>query len=251
MRALRLRRGWRQTDLGGRAGLSRDAVSRAELGRLDGLTVGSLNQLCEALGATLVVEVRWQGAALDRLVDRKHAQLQDEVARRLTAAGWIVRAEVTFNHYGDRGSCDLVAWHPVYRILLIVEVKTRLGNLQDTLHRLDTKVRLAGIISRDLGYGPPASAVRALVLAEDSTNRRIVARHRALLGTFAIQGRATRRWLRRPTAQAAGLLWFQTLSDSGNRRTTDAKRVRNHRPAGSQPQMTDRRTDDTDTAAAN
>ena len=250
MRALRVRRGWRQTDLGGRAGLSRDAVSRAELGRLDGLTVGSLNQLCEALAATLVVEIRWHGAALDRLVDRVHAQLQDEVARRLTAAGWIVRAEVTFNHYGDRGSCDLVAWHPAYRILLIVEVKSRLGNLQETLHRLDTKVRLAGIIARALGYGSPASAVRALVLAENSTNRRIITRHQALLGSFAIQGRAARRWLRSPTIGAAGLLWFHTLSDSGDGSTTDEKRVRNRRPAGSQPQMTGRRVDDEDSAAA-
>ncbi len=75
MRRLRVRHRWRQEDLGRRAGLSRDAVSRAERGALEGITVGSLSRLVEVLDATLVVEIRWQGADLDRLIDREHANL--------------------------------------------------------------------------------------------------------------------------------------------------------------------------------
>ena len=75
MRRLRVRRRWRQEDLGARAGLSRDAVSRAECGELDSLTVRSLSRQIDALDATLVIEIRWRGADLDRLIDSEHAHL--------------------------------------------------------------------------------------------------------------------------------------------------------------------------------
>ena len=232
MRALRVRRQWRQTDLGRRAGLSRDAVSRAELGKLDGLTVGPLDRLCEALEATLVVEIGWQGAALGRLVDRVHAQLQDEVARWLTAAGWIVRVEVSFNHYGDRGSCDLVAWHPVHRILLIIEVKTKLGNLQDTLRRLDTKVRLAAVIARDLGCadsGVRGEGVGARGGEHQSPRRRPPS---SASRELRDPGPVDPTMAPKPNGLGHGLLWLQSLSDSGDRSSTDAKRVGTRRPAG-------------------
>lgn len=73
MRALRARRRWRQADLGARARLSRDVVSRIETHHLEGVTVGSLQRLARALDATLVIDLRWRGADLDRLVDRAHA----------------------------------------------------------------------------------------------------------------------------------------------------------------------------------
>ena len=119
LKALRIRRGWRQEDLGRRAGLSRDAVSRAERGELQGLTINSIQRLAEAVDATLNLELRWHGADLDHLVDRTHASMQEAAARRLASAGWLGQPEVSFNHFGDRGRCDLVAWHPGTRTLLI------------------------------------------------------------------------------------------------------------------------------------
>src|SRR5680860_1562711 len=83
VRALRGRRGWRQADLGERAGLSRDAVSRVERGMLETATLATLDRLTAALGAQLLVEVRWRGADLDRLVDRLHAAIQDQTATKL------------------------------------------------------------------------------------------------------------------------------------------------------------------------
>jgi hypothetical protein len=150
----------------GTRGLSRDAVSRAECGELDSLTIRSLSRLIGALNATLVIEIHWQGADLDRLIDREHAHVQDAAARRLASLGWTVQAEVSFNHYGDRGSCDLIAWHDRTQTLLVVEVKSRLGNLQDTLHRLDVKVRLGGTLARQFGWPRPQTIVRALIIAE-------------------------------------------------------------------------------------
>lgn len=232
MRALRARRRWRQQDLGARAGLSRDAVSRAETGDLDGLTVRSLSRLTDALGAQLVLEIRWQGADLDRLIDRAHAHIEEAAAQRLASRGWGVHAEVSFNHYGDRGSCDLVAWHAATATLLIVEVKSRLGNLQETLHRLDVKARLGAVLARQLGCPTPRAVVRALVVADDRTARRILKRHAALFNQFDVRGRAAGEWLRAPSPRANGLLWFEEGADSGGGRTTTAERVRSGHSAG-------------------
>ncbi len=232
MRRLRIHRRWRQQDLGTRAGLSRDAVSRAEGGELDGLTLRSLSRLIDALDATLVIEVRWQGADLDRLIDREHARLQEAAARRLTSLGWNVHPEVSFNHYGDRGSCDLVAWHGGTQTLLVVEIKSRLGNLQDTLHQLDVKARLGGLLARQLGWPAPGAVVRALVIAEARTARRIVKSHAALFNGFGMRGRAAAAWLRAPSASVSGLLWFEEPSHSDGARSTTVERVRCGRSAG-------------------
>ncbi|MBA2634912.1 MAG: helix-turn-helix transcriptional regulator [Chloroflexi bacterium] len=232
LRRLRVRRRWRQHDLGERARLSRDTVSRAECGELDGLTVRTLSKLVDALDATLVIEIRWQGADLDRLIDRDHAHLQEAAAHRLGMRGWTAQAEVSFNHYGDRGSCDLVAWHAATQTLLVVEVKSRLGNLQELLHRLDTKARLGGVLARQLSWPEPRAVVRALVVAEDRTARRILARHASLFGGFDVRGRAAVQWLRAPSTSTNGLIWFEEPANSGGGRAMTAQRVRMGRNDG-------------------
>jgi transcriptional regulator with XRE-family HTH domain len=216
LRAMRRRRGWRQADLGARAGLTRDVVSRLERDEMRGVTLGSLARVGEALGATVVVELRWRGADLDQLIDRAHAALVTAAATRLEQSGWSVRAEVSFNHFGDRGRCDLVAWHPASRTLLVVEAKTRLGNLQETLGRLDVKRRLGLSIGAQVGWDGGGHAVAALVLAEGGANRRVLHAHGPAFRQFDARGRAAFAWLRRPTAPANGLLWFESPgSDQG------------------------------------
>jgi hypothetical protein len=172
------------------------------------------------------VEIRWQGADLDRLIDRVHAHVQEAAARRLTSRGWVLRAEVSFNHCGDRGSCDLVAWSARTRTLLVVEAKSRLGNLQDVLHRLDVKVRLGRQLATQLGWPEPSVVVGALAIAEARTARRILAQHATLFSGFDIRGRAAAAWLRAPAGPVRGLLWFETLPNSDDGRTTTADRVR-------------------------
>jgi len=194
------------------------------------MTIGSLDALAGALGATLVVDLRWRGADLDRLIDRLHAEVQ-EAASRLTRAGWLVRAEVTFNHYGDRGACDLVALHPATGVLAVVEVKSRLGNVQEMLHRLDTKARLGGLLAQQLGWPRPTSLARALVLAESRSTRRVLARHPALFAAFPLRGRPATRWLRRPAAGRLGIVWFEVASDAADSRVTEDRRVRTRPPA--------------------
>lgn len=224
-------KGWRQEDLARRAHVSRSMTSDAELGRLERVTVGALRRLIEVLDGRLVVEMLWRGAELDRLLDAHHAALAENIARLLRNAGWDVRVEVSFNVYGDRGRYDILAYHAATRILLVVEIKTRLGDVQDTLGRLDVKVRLARNVGRQFGW-QPATVTPLLLVAEDATNRRRVAAHPTLFSSFSLRGRAALAWLRRPTqgGTPSGLLAFRKLSSASQRGVITARRVRRHQP---------------------
>ena len=73
----------------------------------------------------------------------------------LGAAGWMVRPEVSYSEWGERGSIDLLGWHASTRSLLIVEVKSELASVEETLRKHDEKVRLGSVVaSRRLGWSP-------------------------------------------------------------------------------------------------
>ena len=179
LRLLRHRRRWRQRDLAAKAGVARSAVSLLECGRAGELRLDVIERIGRALEARVDVRVDWRGAAIDRLLDGAHAGLVDDTVRRLGRTGWLVETEVSFEIRGERGSIDILAWHPVRRALLVVEVKSAFGDLQATLMSVARKVRLARIIARRFGW-VVSSVARLLVVAETRTARRVVERHAAL-----------------------------------------------------------------------
>jgi transcriptional regulator with XRE-family HTH domain len=177
IRALRRRRDWRQLDLADAAGVSRSLVSAIECGRVEALTLGTVRAVAASLDATIAVELRWRGGALDRLLDERHAQLSAAVAAVLEHCDWRVRPEVSYSTYGERGSIDLVGWHDTTRTLLIVEVKTELTSLEATLRKHDEKVRLGPrVVGERFGWRPTAVG-RVLVLPATTTSHRHVQRH--------------------------------------------------------------------------
>jgi transcriptional regulator with XRE-family HTH domain len=215
VRFLRLKKGWAQQALGDRADVSREMVSRMERGDLHGMTLNSINRIAGALGASVHVQLRWQGEQLDRLMDAAHAAMQQSVAKQLTSFGWLVRVEVSFNHFGDRGRVDILAYHPILRVLLVTEIKSAVGDLQDTLGRLDVKVRLGRQLARDLGWTDVEVVVPGLVIGDSRLARRIVAGHAALFERYNLRGREALAWLRRPMPSGGtGLLWFANSPDS-------------------------------------
>src|SRR3954471_6930613 len=111
LRAIRLRRGWRQSDLARAAGVSRSIVSRVERGLGDAIPPRLLERVAAPLGARVTVRLDWPGEDFDRLLDADHAAVVDAVVRLLTAAGWETAAEASFNVYGERGSVDVLAFH--------------------------------------------------------------------------------------------------------------------------------------------
>jgi len=204
-RALRIRSRKRQLDVGARANVSRDKVSRIERGLIAGLSVGDVTRAAEALGATLEIRLRWHGELLDRLLDEAHAQLVEAIVALLRAAGWEVAVEVSFSFWGERGSIDVLAYHHATGIVLVVEVKSIVPDSQAMLHAFDRKTRLARQIAEERGWHVRGVA-RLLVIGASSTSRRRVARLAATYDVaFPQRGPDVRTWLRRPSGPMSGL----------------------------------------------
>src|SRR5712675_375802 len=164
-RALRMRRQLRQDDLAAEAGVSRGAIARIEQGHADRVTVETLEKVARPLGARVVCRLTWNGEGLDRLLDNDHAAIVEEIVRFLAASGWLVATEVSFNIWGERGSIDVLAFHAGTRILLVIEVKSVVPDVQATLVTLDRKERLAIEIGRERGWN--AVAVGRLLVIRD------------------------------------------------------------------------------------
>lgn len=109
LRAVRIRLGLRQLDVANRAGVSQQLVSSIERGQIDQRALHTVRAVAQALEVRLVMTASWRGTDLARLLDAAHASLVERVAAHLRASGWLVLVEYSFNHYGERGSVDVVA----------------------------------------------------------------------------------------------------------------------------------------------
>ena len=230
VRVVRMRLDWRQEDVAARAGVGASTVCRIERGQLERVRLSTLRAVLKVLEIELQLLPRWRGGDLDRLADEGHAALAGIVASGLEAAGWTVQPEVSFSVYGERGSIDLLAWHAPTRTLLVVEVKTSLNSVEETLRRQDVKVRLAAGIARERFGWASKSVAWLLALPDDVTARRRVARHGRLFDrAYPLRGQAARTWLHHP-AGASGLLVFHSSRAPGGVRARLAPR-RRVRPA--------------------
>jgi Holliday junction resolvase-like predicted endonuclease len=179
-----------------------------------------------ALGGYLSVRILFQGEGLDRLRDRRHAALVERMVKRLRADGWEVATEVSFNHFGERGSIDILAYHAATRTLLVVEVKSVVPDVSGSLATLDRKVRLARELAQARGWDPRTVA-RLLVLPEESTVRRRVAAHDATFANaFPARNIEVNRWLRAPVGALSGLIFLSTARVSDTRRRSAGTRDR-------------------------
>ena len=138
---LRVRQRLTQGQLASRAGTSRRAVSLLETGHGRALRIATVQALADSLGGRAELRLSWNGVALDRVLDAAQAALGAAVKRRLERWGWIVRAEVSFSRYGERGRIDLLGIHAATRLLLVVELKSELVDVQALLGSLDVKRR--------------------------------------------------------------------------------------------------------------
>jgi len=65
-----------------------------------------------------------------------------------------VATEVSFSIRGERGSIDVLAFHPATATLLVIEVKSLVPDVQATFVTPDRKTRLASEIARGRGWRP-------------------------------------------------------------------------------------------------
>jgi transcriptional regulator with XRE-family HTH domain len=228
--------GWTQAQVARRAGVSQQLVSDVERGHVLPMTLATLRSVGAAVGASVTLEAGWRGPRLEQLLDVHHSRLAQRTQRELERLGWVVQVEVTFSRYGERGSIDLLAYHVASGILLVVEVKTIVPDLQAMLRSVDMKVRLSPDEAARFRWRP-AVVVPCLVLASGSTNRRRVEQFSGLLARFAVRGAAVRAWLRQPSplAPGIGLLLVRSVSSTpgGGVRRAGRQRVRSSRRAAS------------------
>lgn len=209
IRAARVRRGWRQSDLAAAAGVSESTVSRLERGHIDTLQVRTVRAIARILDIRVEMLPRSRGADLDRLLNARHTALTEAVVRWWSGFGaWTMRPEPSFAHFGERGVIDIVGWHPGRQALLQVELKTDVVDSGELLGTLDRRRRLGRAIVEPLGW-EPAVVSTLLVIGESSANRDRV---RALRATFdaALPHRsaAVRRYLQDPGGELRGLMFF-------------------------------------------
>jgi transcriptional regulator with XRE-family HTH domain len=216
-RALRRRHSWTQANLGARARVSRSVICRIERGHADRVAVHTLVRVAAALDARIDVRLLWQGEGLDRLLDVDHAQLVDHVLGLLTSSEWSVATEVTFNIRGERGSVDILAFHPATGSLLVIEIKSVVPDMQSMLVALDRKGRLAREIAMERGWNV-TSVTRLLVLPDNRTARRRVEDHAATFDT-ALPARTVqvRTWLKRPEGTLHGVMFVSDVRQPGTR----------------------------------
>src|SRR5207244_6550465 len=180
VRTLRRRRKWRQLDLGRRAGVSQQTVSRVERGRISELSIDALGRVLRELEAELEINVRWRGGELDRVIDEGHAQLVATTIERREGEGWKAVPEVTYSFGRDRGSIDVFAYQDAAKAILVVEVKAGVTTVEGTLRRHDEKVRHAAAIASTRFGWEVGSVSRLLGLPDASTARGRVERHATL-----------------------------------------------------------------------
>jgi transcriptional regulator with XRE-family HTH domain len=231
LRALRIRRGWRQKDLGSRARVPLRAISLIERGRVADVRVSTVRTVAETLGTHLELLVRSASADVERLLNARHAAMQEALIREFrSVGGWQPFPEVSFSYYGERGVIDVLAWHAGTRSLLVIELKTALVDIGDLLGTMDRRSRLAWRIATDRGW-EPTGVSGWVAMADSRTNRRHVAAHATTLrAKFPTDGRGVAGWLRRPMGELNALSFLPKRTDTAR---SDGFAVRTRVRAGS------------------
>ena len=238
VRSVRVRLGMQQVEVATHAGVSDGTVSRIERGHLDSVSLRVLRAVASALEIRVDLVPRWRGGDLERVVSARHARLAEASIRWLGEfAGWIVRPEISFSIYGERGIIDLLAWHEDRRALLVIELKTEIVDVGETIGTLDRKARLAKTVAADLGWAADSVSV-GLIVADGRTNHRRLSDHAATFrSALPDDGRRLRGWLRTPIGRVKALTFLPyrhprtarptgSASCGGRRRSAEGGRPR-------------------------
>jgi hypothetical protein len=170
-------------------------------------------------------------------LDSAHARLVEYLAALLRRCGWEVVIEATFWIRGERGSVDLLAWHPGRQVVLIVEVKFVVPDVQAMLAAIDRKRRLGLLIARERGWNAIAVAT-LLVIGESRTSRRRVDAHAATFQqAFPHRAIEVRRWLAAPGSAPLHGLWFWSASQAVPSRHRVARPATRLRAQGVRPRV--------------
>ena len=188
VKSVRIALGWTQRELAARAGVSQAYVCLIENGRVEGITFEAADRLLLAMGARLRLSVdRPFLGDRERQREPAHARCSAHVASRLRSAGWEVATEVEIGSDRSRGWIDVVAWHPLTRWLLVIEIKTEIHDLGAIERSLGWYEREAWVAARRRGWAPKRAIACLLLLATDANDVRARANRVPLSEGFPVR----------------------------------------------------------------
>lgn len=225
---LRRRLGMTQAELSRRSGVSRRIIGLVENCRWEAVAFGRIAGLAGSLGARLYPNLNWRAKGSIGWSTRRTPHSRTRSPDCCTAwPGWSPsRSASTTTATGDD---TIVAFHPARGTILVVEIRTAIGDVHAMLGSIDVKVRLALQVARDLGWTGASTVVPALVVADERSQHRIVGRNAELFDRLSVRGRSARAWLRDPETGVSGLLFYLPMTDVrivGVRKANRAQRVR-------------------------
>jgi len=212
LRLLRRHADLTQVKLADAAGVPRRIVQLIEAGDAGMVRLDDVRKAFGGVDARARLTTWWHGAAADRLLDARHAELVERAIGVLRRRSWQTKAEITFSEWGERGSIDIFGALRAARAILVGEVKSDIGSLEELNRVLDVKQRLGGKLAiEQFGFRPHVIG-RILILPDEMRLRRLVERHAATMASiYPARGREVRAWLRHPDRSIGGI-WF--LSDA-------------------------------------
>lgn len=237
LRAMRIKRGWRQLDLAKRADVSPSVVSLIERGHLSRVSVEAFRGVAHALEVRSEITLWLPHGELDRLMNANHAALHEALARYLDSLpGWIHAPEVSFAVFGERGVIDILAFHPPSGSLVVIELKTELVSIEDLLSTMDVRMRHAAKIAGERGWRAKSVSAWVVFAESDMTRRRVRAHTNVLRSAFPANGHEMRAWLRNPNHQILALsFWDNSNVTTAIGKASVRRRVRLQRRDSPRP----------------
>jgi len=169
-----------QQELALAAGVSRSHIAGIETGRVNP-SIDLVWRIAVRLGIDVAIVGRPPIIMSRRNgQDLVHARCSGYVEARIHRLGWMVNREVEVA--GDRalGWIDLLAFEPVSRTLVIIEIKTRLEDIGAVERQVAWYERHATNVARALGWRPTQIITWLILLASDEVER-AVGIHREVL----------------------------------------------------------------------
>lgn len=192
-----------QQELAVAAGVSRSHIAGIENGRVNP-SIDLVWRIADRLGIDVSMVAHAPVLVGRRNQDVVHACCSGYVDGRLRRSGYLTAREVEIATKSALGWIDLLAYEPISRTLVIVEVKTRIEDLGAVERQISWYEHNAMAAARLLGWQPERVLSWLLLLASDEVERAVRLHRPVLLRSFPARAPEMRRVLEDPQSILAG-----------------------------------------------